>query len=734
MSSNTNRDDGRESYYSKLKSARASNYDINRALAEIFDNSIDAKSNIIDIKIRKDTIDNLINKIQINDNGTGINNLKITTTHGYIRDRNDDEGGEFGHGYKLALINLSNKATYITKCKQHEKIQKAFWDQLSMAEMDTFLPECSLMSEEDFNSLNYIYETGTFITLEDLIQNTKSSFNINKLIFYIIKRYHKFIINGLTFNIEVKSMENNSNIIDKIIINKDTLFKFKNTVDTTYIFNTKFDNKQVNIETNYLYIYKVKSNYEFYIKGNSFDKNGKMILVIVPNCSPNKKGNWKQNQYNLQQKFDEVKIQNDETKEHIDTIEINTKNLSYFGFDSTKNFQVQEGKLDIIRKGFIITDNSIYYRGVFNDGYANYIYHTLSYNSALVDKLIGTNVNKQNSGAVQNDNLYKCLQLIQTKVESRLRNKSTQKKYNDEREKEEKRIIDKLENIIQNIDKIHNLNENEINDNQYIHPIKMKNIITEIFKQIKLNENDDNYNKLINHIKELEIKYKKEIKKEKLKKKEIKKVKSLLYTIKDNSKFKLDTFKESLNNNKYITLEELQKFINKVFNVNNTFTKDNIYSEFVKIVKNEWLVQEQDKKPVIPEPVIPEPKPELVIPEPKPEPVIPEPVIPEPKPEPVIPEPKPEPVIPEPKPEPVIPEPKPEPVIPEPVIPEPKPEPVIPEPEQNHIGNMFFKLSELYEKHKDKIENNDIESLNNKNIYIQLCELNNIFKTIINNK
>ena len=121
MSSNTNRDDGRESYYSKLKSARASNYDINRALAEIFDNSIDAKSNIIDIKIRKDTIDNLINKIQINDNGTGINNLKITTTHGYIRDRNDDEGGEFGHGYKLALINLSNKATYITKCKQHEK-------------------------------------------------------------------------------------------------------------------------------------------------------------------------------------------------------------------------------------------------------------------------------------------------------------------------------------------------------------------------------------------------------------------------------------------------------------------------------------------------------------------------------------------------------------------------------------------------------------------------------------
>jgi len=104
----SNRKDGRETYKSKIKTARSSNYNCYRALSEGIDNSSSTSVKSKNILVKLDLIENNPYKITIEDDGSGIENILETATHGYSRERESTEGNEFGHGYKAAAINLSN--------------------------------------------------------------------------------------------------------------------------------------------------------------------------------------------------------------------------------------------------------------------------------------------------------------------------------------------------------------------------------------------------------------------------------------------------------------------------------------------------------------------------------------------------------------------------------------------------------------------------------------------------
>ena len=84
---------------------------------------------------------------------------------------------------------------------------------------------------------------------------------------------------------------------------------------------------------------------------------------------------------------------------------------------------MKRGLIDIIRKNYCITFDGIDYKAPTGDGWSNYISHSLSYDDSILDQYLGTNVSKQNTGILQDENVKKFLQFIQREQESKFRTK-----------------------------------------------------------------------------------------------------------------------------------------------------------------------------------------------------------------------------------------------------------------------------------------------------------------------
>lgn len=396
-----NREDGRESYASMIKTARASNYNLLRAFAEFLDNSIDAGAENICIKFYSYL--GSVCKIIVTDDGDGIEDIKITATHGYSRNREESEGGEFGKGYKLAAINISEKYTILTKHKNGE-YHSATWDQLYMSENDVYLPEINVISKSQFQD-SYKFtefhnsETGTTTIFESLLTTTKSAINYDEFKRYLEKRYELFIRKNLTFNIY------DSNEL-RFSINSDNIVRYSSLNIKPITTNIKLYKQKPNANNN-------DDKIRFFLSGFLFEKEKR--ITPAPQ-EPSKNGNYNigktkfEEHFSRQKEFDSLEL--------IANIEFNTYNLENESRLKNMNLKIPSGKIDIIRKDYFITDNPISYRAEYNDGYSNYLYHTLLYDSNTLDNFIGTNVNKQNTGAVSYKDLLLILHYVQRKHES----------------------------------------------------------------------------------------------------------------------------------------------------------------------------------------------------------------------------------------------------------------------------------------------------------------------------
>lgn len=99
------------------RSLRGQNYDLETALSELVDNSIDADSNNIKITFPKKSERNESSLIIIEDDGFGMSESELinSMTLGSDRDYQDTEIGYFGIGMKASLAYLSEKVLIKTK-------------------------------------------------------------------------------------------------------------------------------------------------------------------------------------------------------------------------------------------------------------------------------------------------------------------------------------------------------------------------------------------------------------------------------------------------------------------------------------------------------------------------------------------------------------------------------------------------------------------------------------------
>ena len=471
-----NRIDCRESYESKVKSARSSNYNILRSLAEFLDNSIEAKAKNIVIKLYLDNNkNNICYKIILIDDGYGIEDIKSTATHGYTRTRDEEGGGEFGYGYKLAAINISDKYTIMTK-HSNGKYHQSIWNQIDMIRQDTYEPTICPINKDLFcmnqsNPLNKQSETGTVTIFEELLPQTKSSVNLDNLSRYLEKRYNLFIKEGLTFDIIINDALEKS-------INKNNIIDLSSYIVEAKNLKTTLDIYRDN-DTGKLDFYLTSD----LINDDSLGINNK-VNIKLKSEKKHKNGN-----YDISKKYyQELVIDTNilEKLEHLGCIQFNSYD---YGFIETFNLDIQipHGNVDIIRKKYNISDEGVCYRSEYGDGYSNYVYNELIYNSSLLDTYIGTNVNKQNNGSVQDNDLYKILHYIQRKHEGYFR--IERKKICEVRSKDIKELKKKLSEISDNLNNIlgENFNTTEQLDNldSLIQKIKENDINGDLWDKIK---------------------------------------------------------------------------------------------------------------------------------------------------------------------------------------------------------------------------------------------------------
>ncbi|MER2009202.1 MAG: ATP-binding protein [Psychrobacillus sp.] len=162
-------------------SLRSIGYDLETAIADIVDNSIDAGCKKVEIKMSWNEDGSYI---RIEDDGSGMdeNQLKKAMKLGSknpqnIRDKR--ELGRFGMGLKTASFSLGKRLTVLTK-KTGEKSVRC-WDLEYIEnenEWEIFLEPRDIMSSKRLGTISS--ETGTVVLIENLDRVVASSFTLKK--------------------------------------------------------------------------------------------------------------------------------------------------------------------------------------------------------------------------------------------------------------------------------------------------------------------------------------------------------------------------------------------------------------------------------------------------------------------------------------------------------------------------------------------------------------------------
>jgi hypothetical protein len=385
----------------EIKKARASNYNLSRAINEFIDNSLDTDANQILVEFRANSEG--LSSISISDNSTnGISskNIKKIFSWTYERDRTIKDIGEFGTGFKSASVNLGEKLVLITWDKIENKYYECIADWRSMSEKDLWVPSLKETSLFHYKKKdNHPFENGSTFIIDQLISTRNNKFEISYIIDiaanykYILKHYPEL-------SIKIKYLDD---IYD--------LRKF------TYYY---FDNNICNEEE--IGVYTLKKDYILdksmeYIIGVLSDKDKKYWMKF--------KGKFKNGNFKLEEvKFDTLskfyekkciitfrscidkKLKNDDPKES-DSDEYNPAILP-------------SGSVDIIRADRVVGKNITNFIAPRNDGYANYIKHEIWYDDKFLDLNLGITFNKSNDGHIPETNLKYTFNHIIRKHQSKL--------------------------------------------------------------------------------------------------------------------------------------------------------------------------------------------------------------------------------------------------------------------------------------------------------------------------
>ena len=130
---------------------RDTGYELNTALADVIDNSVDANASIIDIGIRLLTDGSPI--VTIADNGCGMTKEELLDGMKYgsssTRNKPVTRLGKFGLGLKTASTAFCKKLSVISKAKASDPFYMATWDLDKVARENAWEIDISEESEID---------------------------------------------------------------------------------------------------------------------------------------------------------------------------------------------------------------------------------------------------------------------------------------------------------------------------------------------------------------------------------------------------------------------------------------------------------------------------------------------------------------------------------------------------------------------------------------------------------
>lgn len=372
----------------EIKKARASNYDLSSALNEFIDNSLDAGCGRILIDAREVIEDGqrFIHKILISDdspNGISRSNLKEIFSWTFEREREKDEIGEFGTGFKSASVNLANKLTILTVDGGGKTIQAvADWHEMSVE--NRWIPRI-MDVDRSFLESYHPFPTGTTLMLESIrhefIQQQKGNDSfLNRVYNDLSCAYKYYLKHHPSIRITIRGVFEGGQTSDRELPGSDRLFYF--------------DNAPLILESRIL-VFKNTMSYEVFLQRDAVSyweaiefvekrKNGNNILR-ASQAHPQK------------------------NKTLLDTILF--RSCTYFD-ENDASLVESRGVVDIIRHHRVLA-SGITYRSPRSDPHVAYIRHELVYGNKWLNALLGIQFNKSNDGNIPEGDMRYTLEYIQ---------------------------------------------------------------------------------------------------------------------------------------------------------------------------------------------------------------------------------------------------------------------------------------------------------------------------------
>ena len=164
-----------------VNSMRAMGYTFESAIADVVDNSVAVKANLIEIKFPIDPADCYV---AICDNGAGMSREKLIEAMRYGsqvegEERSEDDLGRFGLGLKSASLSQCRRLTVASK--QNGEISALIWDlDIIGQKKGWYMVECTQEQISDIKFISFLdsYESGTVVLWENFDLIEKSSGNI----------------------------------------------------------------------------------------------------------------------------------------------------------------------------------------------------------------------------------------------------------------------------------------------------------------------------------------------------------------------------------------------------------------------------------------------------------------------------------------------------------------------------------------------------------------------------
>ena len=164
-----------------INSMRAMGYTFESAVADVIDNSVSVKANMIEIKFPVDPAECYV---AICDNGKGMSREKLIEAMRYGSQvegetRSKDDLGRFGLGLKAASLSQCRRLTVASK--QDGEISALIWDLDVIGEKKGwYMVECAQEQISDIRFVSFLddYESGTVVLWENFDLIEKSSGNV----------------------------------------------------------------------------------------------------------------------------------------------------------------------------------------------------------------------------------------------------------------------------------------------------------------------------------------------------------------------------------------------------------------------------------------------------------------------------------------------------------------------------------------------------------------------------